>query len=406
MAQQAHDGSLERELLTIALGAIGIGLLARYRRYVRPGGVVAVLLLLYVCWSGLSLTWAADAALTFRRLIAYLLLLVFAAGLVVRMDLRILGRFILMMPIVDLVPGIIAEIRFNNFHPFSAGHRFGGTVHPNLEGASLSLGLIILCWMMWRSHPAVRRNALWGGAVLLLFLLMTGSRTSMIALSVALGCSALLVYLRAWKAPVARPSGRIALATGVLVVVLSGATAIAVTPSLVNAVGTQRDDGDVSELTGRTDVWQMCLSYAADHPLLGVGFEGFWTDDHIEAISQHAHWPVNQAHSAYLDQVLALGVIGTGFYLLLLVAGLSTCVYRFLRGDDSYGAWSALLIFALVHNLTESINVLPSYPNFVVNLLLLHLALIPWTTRPGGMASHVTHVRGRGTRAIGWVPSA
>jgi O-antigen ligase len=406
VAQRAHDGDVVRKVLIMALAAIGVVLLVRYRRRIRPGGAVAAVLVLYVCWAGLSVTWATDVALSFRRLTAYFLMLVFAAGLVARMDLPALGRFVMLMPVVNLIPGMVAEIRFDNFHPLTSGHRFGGTVHPNLAGASVSLGIVIFCWMLWRSDRPSRRKAACGLAVLLWFLLLSGSRTSAIALSVALGCSVLLIYVRAWKVPFLRPSGRIALAVGVLTVILLAVSCIALNPTLLNVMGTERDDGDISDLTGRTAVWQTCLSYAAEHPLAGVGFDGFWTDDHIETISHRLRWPINHAHSAYLDQLLALGVPGASLYLLLLLVALSACTRRFLRGDDRYGPWSALLVFVLVHNSTESINVLPTYPNFVVNLIVMRLALVPWTASTWRRAPHAVPLQGPGYEAICWAASA
>ena len=38
-----------------------------------------------------------------------------------------------------------------------------------------------------------------------------------------------------------------------------------------------RDVGEVSDLTGRTLIWELCLQVAEQHPILGFGFGSFWT---------------------------------------------------------------------------------------------------------------------------------
>jgi O-antigen ligase len=358
------------------LGVVGAFLLFRSREHLRLNGTIAGLLLTYFGWVGLSATWADDPSLTIRRQIAFALMLVFAAGCVARMNVDVLSVFIAGIAGLNLIPGLIAELRGGTLHPFGSGNRFGGTLHPNLQGASLSLAIIVLCWWLWRTRGPVRLKLACTNIVLLTFMLMTRSRTSMFCLAAAIGFSVLIVIVRNHRDWLPRVLVAIACAVGLAGLVGLAITSSSVRPSILNSIRADRDDGDVTELTGRTDVWRTCLGFAAERPLLGFGFDGFWSEKRIEMISEELHWSINQGHSAYLDLLLGLGIPGAGLYILLLLGCFFTCVVRFLRGEDCYGAWAALLLFIGVHSATESISVLPTLSNFAFNLIVLHLAFV------------------------------
>ena len=172
----------------------------RRRVRIQPSGLVAGLFLAFVTWAALSCTWAVDPTLTLKRTIELILLLTFAAGLTALLRSRSPLTIRRARPRCKFIPGVMAELQWNNFHPFAAGHRFGGTVHPNLQGASLALAIIVVsCWV-WRSSRRRQRARLAAAnVVLILFLLMTGSRTSMAALVAALGVLVVLLLIRSWR---------------------------------------------------------------------------------------------------------------------------------------------------------------------------------------------------------------
>jgi exopolysaccharide production protein ExoQ len=338
-------------------------------------GYIGGLLVVYVAWAGVSLIWADNPSLTLRRQVAYALLLLFSAGCVARMSLDTLSVFLAGIPALNLIPGVMAESAYGNLHPFASGNRFGGTVHPNLAGASLSLAVIVLGWWIWRKRGLVRFNLACGMVVLMVFALMTRSRTSLLALGAAVVFSVVIVIVRDYRNRLPSLMSALAVAVG-----LAGLGGLVVSNlarvDFVNTFRTVRDDGDVTELTGRVDLWRMCLIFAAERPLLGYGFDGFWSAKRIDIISEELHWPINQGHSAYLDQLLALGLPGAILYGLLLLSCLYACARRFIRGESCYGAPAALLLFVLICNFTESINILPTFPTFAYNLILLHIAFI------------------------------
>ena len=113
-----------------------------------------------------------------------------------------------------------------------------------------------------------------------------------------------------------------------------------------------------------------------DRPLTGYGYGGFWSADRIEKISGDQGWVIEQSHSAYLDQLLALGIPGALMYVALLGGFLLLYIKRFYRGDNASGAWAALLFFVVIHGFTESIDIMPMFTNFAIHLIVLQAALV------------------------------
>jgi O-antigen ligase len=281
---------------------------------------------------------------------------------------------------LDLIPGIILEIYSGSFHPLTSGNRFSGTLHPNIQGTSLSIAIIILCWWGWREWRANRHWQFWAAGILLVFALLTDSRTSLLALAVSIAFSLAIIGLRF------RTKATLTLITLLAFTCLAGLAVVLVEDSggtrtlsteISNVVRADRDVGDVSDLTGRTVVWDACLRLARNHIVLGFGYGGFWTSKGIAAISDDVNWPVTHSHSAYLDQLLALGIPGISLYTLLLLTSFVVSVTRFIRLDDVYGVWAALLLFMIINGVTESILVMPTFPALALTLIVANIATAP-----------------------------
>ena len=187
LIQGANEGDPIRKTVIVILGGIGLFLLRRYRKNIHFNGIVTRSVFAYFAWIGLSVAWASDPALTGRRLAALALMLIFTAGLVVRMDADRLLGFVAGIPALMLIPGVVAEIQAGTFHPLTAGYRFCGTAaHPNVQAANLSFSVIFLCWLSWRARGRSRFLYLCLTGVTGIFLLLTGSRTSILAVLAAL----------------------------------------------------------------------------------------------------------------------------------------------------------------------------------------------------------------------------
>lgn len=102
-------------------------------------------------------------------------------------------------------------------------------------------------------------------------------------------------------------------------------------------------------LTGRTDLWEAMIVGIAEHPILGVGYNGFWVGGMglSEFVISDFHWSINQAHNGYLDILNELGVIGFLLFMLILIQALIRGL-KLYRNDKNAGVTVLLLLFALV----------------------------------------------------------
>jgi exopolysaccharide production protein ExoQ len=84
--------------------------------------------------------------------------------------------------------------------------------------------------------------------------------------------------------------------------------------------------GEDLTLTGRTELWED-LKKTTVNPVVGPGFESFWSGERKDALWRKYWWHPNQAHNGYFEVYLNLGVLG----LLTLCAIVFSC-YAKARG--------------------------------------------------------------------------
>ena len=111
-----------------------------------------------------------------------------------------------------------------------------------------------------------------------------------------------------------------------------------------------------SDWSSRSETWRATWRLIKDHPLLGVGINGYWT-----AITQYqvvsGEWMPQQAHNDYLELLASGGIIGValaGWFIFLLIRG----ARRSLRSPDSFRHGAALgacagLFGVAIHSLVD-----------------------------------------------------
>ena len=377
MADDVTEGSLLRRLVLPMLGVIGLLCLVRHGlRHLRINGVIGWALLAFFLWMNASVLWSEDAELSGRRLITYGCLLIGAFG-VATVAFERLALFVAAFCGLNLVVGILVEASLGTFHPGTTGYRFGGTVHPNLQGVNIALLILALSWFLAQSNLNFRKLTMGVLLCAFLFLLLTQSRTSIGSLCVVLlysfSMSAVRVYgLRCLALPVTVISLLASLLLLAAILVPDAALSDLATGTIV----TERDSGDPMSLTGRVDLWQTILDYAAQRPILGYGHDAFWSPSRIEDISKGHQWSINQAHNAYLEWLLNLGVVGVSLYTIAMACTWVMCLRLFINGNEIFGFASALLLFIMLHNCLESINALPVFSSFFTFIVLFHAGFI------------------------------
>jgi O-antigen ligase len=318
-------------------------------------------MIFYLCWAAASATWSSDAAMTCRKLAVLGFCVLAALGLARQFRPRDLAAMAMTLTGAYLAIGLATELALGTFRPWSSEYRFAGTVHPNTQGAFLTI--FCLSAFNLAREKGRRQVLLWAlFAVGCMFLLLTKSRTSCGGLLAALGALWLL-----------RASGRQR---------LSAAAAAAAVVSALALAGAMFDDGlderlaqavmlgrgeDAETLTGRLPIWTELLAYISRRPLAGYGYESFWTARRVETISEDLQWPLREAHNAYIDCTLGVGLIGAAA-LLAAALGATGRAARVYRATSDAGAATVfcLLVFALVNAGLESGMAAPSFLTLLI----------------------------------------
>ena len=221
--------------------------------------------------------------------------------------------------------------------------------HPNAIGFTSAIGALIA---MHLSHEqkAWHLSSFW----LVLTLIRTISKTSIAAFLIA----ATFYLFR---------NTRLSRATKVKIGLTGVAIIASLSAPLIDYFQAYSESTDPSTLTGRTVIWASASEIAVEKPLLGHGFYSFRflipPIDTFEA--QHAH-------NEFLQQFFTLGSIG-----VIVVATLYIVFFlqirRAPRSNITHLA-GALLIFALLHGITDTLAFDLSYPLWLMAMLSILLA--------------------------------
>ena len=129
--------------------------------------------------------------------------------------------------------------------------------------------------------------------------------------------------------------------------------------------------------TGRTSIWSFAFASMRGHWLLGYGYQSFWNvgaeSPNLKAPEEFVHL-LNQAHNGYLDVLLTIGAIGLALLLGTLAQGFAAASRARRSSLMAHRLCWLLLIFALLHNGTESSFVRGFTPTWLFTLFALMIA--------------------------------
>lgn len=114
--------------------------------------------------------------------------------------------------------------------------------------------------------------------------------------------------------------------------------------------------GRSSNLTGRTEIWGLVISFIPERPILGFGYSGFWLGASPESfvVNRVMHGPIMYSHNGYLEMFLNLGVIGFLLTLILIRTGMKRALYLSKKRQFGMELWPlAFLLYFIFHNTGE-----------------------------------------------------
>ena len=361
MEQTALGGDHLRQIGFLSIGFLGtLFLLRGSRESLRFDPLTGLPLLLFVLWCGASVIWSDDMSLTMRRLVVAGCFAVGAFGIARQFSLRELLRMTLCITTAFLVIGVLAELAVGTFRPWSGGYRFAGSVHPNTQG--VNLGMLCLSAFCLARSGSPRRVLLYAlFAVGFAFLVLTKSRTSLGGLLIAMSPLWALKYSTRFK--ILTGTAGLWIVSAVLLGVLLSGVDFSRDIRAASQLGRNEEGG---ALTGRIPIWTELLPFARERLLTGYGYDSFWTPDRIDIVSGDVQWGLREAHSAYLDAVLSVGLVGMLTLVGAALMGLFRSAQRYLKtGDVNYCFIFGLLMLGLIDSATESGMLMTGFMPFV-----------------------------------------
>lgn len=310
----------------------------------------------FIGWALCSTIWSLNPVYTFGKSFEFLVLIAIAAAVIVgvrglpRMprfgvEGLITGAGLLVIVLSFISNAMIWGTAFP-FHQNEGRTRFSfGYAHP-LETADLCAVTAIIAFagpLPWPVRLGVAALGSW-------IAYLADARSTLIFLLAVL-CIAAMMHIR--------PVG-----LRLCAIALSG-IALYVAAILFIQGDFHFLPQDFATLNGRTVLWEESLEVAYDHPLLGVGF--YATGDYLVSLFD---WAGN-AHNAYLEVILATGVIG--FLLLLIFLGYA--VWLCFRTRNR--ALICMLVFICLESLFNPLLLSPRTPMLFFILLMMAAAELP-----------------------------
>ncbi len=363
-------GDTGRRLAFSAIAAMGLLFLVQRTEHslsIQDPLALLVLLVMTLCIA--SVLWSGDPSLTVRRVAVLIFCFLGALGISKQLTARQLCAAVMVLTTAYVGVGLCTELALGTFRPWTSGYRFTGTVHPNTQGGYCSLVCLSAACM---AKDAKRSRALFialavGGFICLL---LTRSRSGFAALTVT-------TFVLWWR--VASPRMRILSVLGTTwllctLLLAGGLAGLKMEGRIGNAVLLGRQE-QATSLSGRIPLWTKLSEYIAQQPLLGYGYQTFWNADRIADISSREQWAIHVAHSAYVETLLGIGLIGGFVVLGAVILGVRRAATRDGRyHQPGYAFLLGLLVYSLVDGTLTSAPVQVLFFSFVVACAMVHLA--------------------------------
>ena len=322
-------------ILVVVGSVVGLVLLKpdwMWRKFPKSLGVFLLLVTLSLAWSfypgataiGIVLQWVTTIAALFLALTLSWAELLRALSAAVR---GVLGLSILFELIVGLfvrqavlpfwvdygTEKVPDAFYWSRGLLFQGGPIEGIVASRNLLGFLALLALIVFSVQL--AAGTVRRG--WGVGWLVVAALML-ALTRSATVTVAVGVVVIVLLFALWARRVGAEGRRPVYLTAAASVVAVIAALMAFTPQLLSMLGKSED------LTGRLDIWRSVTELASQSPVFGWGWVSYWMPwvEPFNDLAVRKGVTYLQAHDAWLDVWLQLGVVGVVAFAALALSTL------------------------------------------------------------------------------------
>jgi exopolysaccharide production protein ExoQ len=333
-----------RLLLAINYAAVALVLLPWYREtlfVLRRNWALVSLLVLAV----LSSLWAEMPDLVFRKSIGLIGTTLFGVALAVRLSFQEQLWMLKWLFRIVAVLSLACVVLFPSYGISSEGEWMGVFEYKNAMGSAMGLSLLV----EWQLPAANRLSKVLKIVAMLLYaalLLNSDSVTPTVALV------GTLILLNTYKFMALRLRVPLYTVSVIIAILFSVGLSFAVAnrDRVVDLLGRS------SNLTGRTEIWSLVISFIPQKPILGYGYSGFWLGASPESyvVTRVLGGPIMYSHNGYLETLLTLGVVGLLFVLLFTGTGFKRALYLSQRRQFGMELWPlTFLLYCILHNLGE-----------------------------------------------------
>jgi len=343
---------------------VSILLLLRARcswKSVKNGGCLVLGLAVFLT---LSVVWSVDPQTTFRRGILFFFFACGVVGVAGNLDIDefmgALGVTCFMCAAGSIL--LLAVSPANAWMSDGAG-MCGIFSHKNVFGQVLAVGVLASLYNL-RAEGGKRLPSILMLVIYIVLAVLARSTTSQ--LTIALYCISYVILALFRRGGAARAAGMLATA-----ILAPAAVFVILFPDLL-----LETIGKDPTLTGRTVLWQYVLGFISDRPLLGWGLTAFWSSSNPLAnnLSALLGWHVPEAHNGLLEILLEVGMIGTAFFLLILVRNVLLAIRCLHTSKRDFGTIVLLCyIGILLEGVSEQVLIDPSQASvslfFIAGLL-------------------------------------
>ncbi len=305
------------------------------------------LLSIIITFALISTTYSIDPDITFIRSFKFLILFLFLIGFyywVIKEGqthtfFNTLYLYAIIFIAINLI--IIVVMPGKAWWWVAPDRLQGALSHPNDLGGECALIYPILLWKYAKLKEGESKIFIISCFIIItVFLLLTGSRTSILLSGASVG----LWFLFSGK--------KVQILIWFLAISLALAVLITFTPANL-----QRGDQDLTTLTGRQDFWSGAITLILERPYTGYGFnvEGkIWEDPRFydPKLTLWSGSSKTSLHNGYISIAVGLGVVGLVIWVIILFLPIFKIRKKYL--NDDFNVALTIMVMLFLSNFVEA----------------------------------------------------
>jgi exopolysaccharide production protein ExoQ len=324
-----YEGSPVDRALYLALIAAGIAVLIARRFTWRQLGLANPWVIVFYAYLGISLFWSDYPFIAFKRWIKDLGNLVMILIVVSEGNPLAAGKGLFIRASYVLVPlGVVVMKYFPEFGRYYDvwGRAYLSSIatDKNMLGMTLTVLTLALMWGFidaGNEKPGGGKKlerAVYALLVTMVIWLLRIADCATASACITVGVMSMMVL----GLPSVRKNVRVFITLGVVSIGLLAVPDVrdSILQPIVDILGRKTD------FTGRDVVWRAVLAEDIN-PIIGVGSYSFWMGDRIDRALPGVDFGTNEAHNAYLEIYLNVGLVGVALYLAIL----ASCTIKVMR---------------------------------------------------------------------------